>query len=196
MAAGAQDCCGYAPRYSTEQRQELRSALSAAAHILQRWVGAGAQLRCVPVAEGMPVGSVAIAADRQLLAVCHFSSMPRPWSPEALKGPAIKKFNTLPHTPAMQPPHHHILRPCPAHSCYQPLMDSRTGGDAMLWMLRGACLAGRQLDLSTMHTALLYAGSTLVAAGAPSNAARALLLGNAMSNAGQMLPAQLGGTSP
>ncbi len=35
----------------------------------------------------------------------------------------------------------------------------------MLWMLRGACLAGRQVDFSAMHTALLYAGSALVATG-------------------------------
>lgn len=37
----------------------------------------------------------------------------------------------------------------------------------MLWMLRGACLAHRQLDFSTMHTALLYVGTTLASVGEP-----------------------------
>ncbi|GAB4814380.1 hypothetical protein N2152v2_001426 [Parachlorella kessleri] len=82
--AQPEDCSGYAPWYNDIQRQQLRQALSAAAHILQ--------------------------------------------------------------------------------SCYQPVHDSRTGGNATLWMLRGASLAGGELDFSAMHTALLYAGSSLVAA--------------------------------
>ncbi|KAL4423051.1 hypothetical protein ABPG77_002085 [Micractinium sp. CCAP 211/92] len=52
------------------------------------------------------------------------------------------------------------------HSCYAPIPDSRTGADILPWLLRGAVLANGEADFSGMHTALLYAGSALVAVAA------------------------------
>lgn len=52
--------------------------------------------------------------------------------------------------------------PC---SCYAPIWDSGDGPGILPWLLRGSVMAGRQADFSGMHTALLYAGSALVAVG-------------------------------
>eukprot|EP00887_Chlorella_sp_A99_P004963 scaffold4.g4963.t1 len=51
------------------------------------------------------------------------------------------------------------------HSCFEPLLDSRTGGDTLAWLLRGAVLADGAADHSGYHTVVLYAGNTVVAAG-------------------------------
>ncbi|KAL4423052.1 hypothetical protein ABPG77_002086 [Micractinium sp. CCAP 211/92] len=49
------------------------------------------------------------------------------------------------------------------HSCYAPIWDSGDGPGVLPWLLRGSVMAGRQADSSGMHTALIYAGSAVVA---------------------------------
>lgn len=53
---------------------------------------------------------------------------------------------------------------CVLQSGYGAIPDSRTGGDMLLWMVRGARFADGAMDLSGMYTAVLFVGSTIAGA--------------------------------
>lgn len=55
--AAPADCRGHAPAYSPEQRQQLQVALSAALHVLHRWVGTGAPGLGCPALAHRPAAS-------------------------------------------------------------------------------------------------------------------------------------------
>lgn len=49
--------------------------------------------------------------------------------------------------------------------CFSRLWDSRLGVDLVPWMLQGKCSPDRRLDFSGFHTAVLWAGGTVVSVG-------------------------------
>ena len=56
------------------------------------------------------------------------------------------------------------------HEAMGPLQDSRTGQDLLPMLLQGKVVQRHLLDFSGFHTAVLWLGSSIVAAGATSHA--------------------------